>query len=659
MSATLAHARLVSLVLSFAFGIVGMATGINALAKSNSSKSAVRRAASGLGATVNIDTHDVLSSGVVITVVCGLIALTSFFTLVHALLARFRWRVSAASSSADIGRHLRTVPLTGAHVLTFLTLWLFATLVPFTDFVANRQAKVTAYIGGVQLPPNLIQGTEAELGVTPVYHRLGYLRAGTVLPWIAFLFAVTSAALSYAYARSAASLIAGTNGYAAQPEVQEKEKVPEQVETQQSLVHHVGSPRLLITANESIAASSTGSRIHVALSYRDLRRAGIAYQYSFELLAVLPAPQSRAPHFTVSQSAWPPLREHLHYIRTIVVWLLYESVLQPCGNLLSLRAARQYCLQILEARSIKLWLGFRISIKCGPYALPLYEYVLTISQEVEHIWGNECGRASRALFSLNRFVMLLMAVGNALQRSVDHSYSLQDTFTRRTVVSALRVHALSVHNWYLSLPTLLLGLVPFITNTCNVIGVYYLARPIPTLVIPYCMALVPNHLVLGNSNNGIVIFSRTSIDLTRVYYLATIITHMLVGLSDSTGNLRSSRYYSETFSSTLTGQDNGALIQFILPMSSILVSRFLLNIHEAMHSSPYGESDRTVTVMSADILQSDTQTPALIFASQSCSEGGIIEDDGILMENGHIQEVVDDEAEIIDIEPADRRIRTL
>lgn len=94
-------------------------------------------------------------------------------------------------------------------------------------------------------------------------------------------------------------------------------------------------------------------------------------------------------------------------------------------------------------------------------------------------------------------------------------------------------------------------------------------------------------------------------------------------------------------------------------MSSILVSRFLLNIHEAMHSSPYGESDRTVTVMSADILQSDTQTPALIFASQSCSEGGIIEDDGILMENGHIQEVVDDEAEIIDIEPADRRIRTL
>lgn len=320
-------------------------------------------------------------------------------------------------------------------------------------------------------------------------------------------------------------------------------------------------------------------------------------------------------------------------------------------------------------------------------ALPLYEYVLTISQEVEHIWGNECGRASRALFSLNRFVMLLMAVGNALQvvpfathKSCEIgqfvlTVSQLMLFVVLAVVSALRVHALSVHNWYLSLPTLLLGLVPFITNTCNVIGVYYLARPIPTLVIPYCMALVPNHLVLGNSNNATII-TRICVILSELIVVAVTLRSTYRHASRSFRLdrkpslvallLRDGVMYflllfvlnlSDIF--VLTVADNGALIQFILPMSSILVSRFLLNIHEAMHSSPYGESDRTVTVMSADILQSDTQTPALIFASQSCSEGGIIEDDGILMENGHIQEVVDDEAEIIDIEPADRRIRTL
>lgn len=320
-------------------------------------------------------------------------------------------------------------------------------------------------------------------------------------------------------------------------------------------------------------------------------------------------------------------------------------------------------------------------------ALPLYEYVLTISQEVEHIWGNECGRASRALFSLNRFVMLLMAVGNVLQvvpfathKSCEIgqfvlTVSQLMLFVVLAVVSALRVHALSVHNWYLLLPTLLLGLVPFITNTCNVIGVYYLARPIPTLVIPYCMALVPNHLVLGNSNNATII-TRICVILSELIVVAVTLRSTyrhasrsfrldrkpsLVALLLRDGVM----YFLLLFVLNLSDifvlivADNGALIQFKLPMSSILVSRFLLNIHEAMHSSPYGESDRTVSVMSADILQSDTQTPALIFASQSCSEGGIIEDDGILMENGHIQEVVDDEAEIIDIEPADRRIRTL
>lgn len=238
-------------------------------------------------------------------------------------------------------------------------------------------------------------------------------------------------------------------------------------------------------------------------------------------------------------------------------------------------------------------------------ALPLYEYVLTISQEVEHIWGNECGRASRALFSLNRFVMLLMAVGNVLQvvpfathKSCEIgqfvlTVSQLMLFVVLAVVSALRVHALSVQNWYLSLPTLLLGLVPFITNTCNVIGVYYLARPIPTLVIPYCMALVPNHLVLGNSNNATII-TRICVILSELIVVAVTLRSTyrhasrsfrldrkpsLVALLLRDGVM----YFLLLFVPNLSDifvlhvADNGALIQFILPMSSILVSRFLLN----------------------------------------------------------------------------------
>ncbi|CCM01785.1 uncharacterized protein FIBRA_03852 [Fibroporia radiculosa] len=193
MSKTVAVLRLVSLALSFVFGIVALSVDINALAKSNSQKSTLRKDVPS-GVTVNIDTQDVFSSGVVVTVVCGLIGLTSLLALVHSF---FRSLTSPF--------HRRTVPLFGAHLLTFLTIWLFATIIPFTDFVANRQAKISASLGGVPLSQTIIQATEQQLGFTPVYHKLGYLRTGAILPWFAFLFGATSAALSYVYARQAAT----------------------------------------------------------------------------------------------------------------------------------------------------------------------------------------------------------------------------------------------------------------------------------------------------------------------------------------------------------------------------------------------------------------------------------------------------------------------
>ena len=72
--------RLLSLVLLFAFGIAGMGVGINALVKFNDEQRRFKSAAPG-GATVHTDANDVLDSGYVITVVCGLIALASFLFL--------------------------------------------------------------------------------------------------------------------------------------------------------------------------------------------------------------------------------------------------------------------------------------------------------------------------------------------------------------------------------------------------------------------------------------------------------------------------------------------------------------------------------------------------------------------------------------------------
>ncbi|GBE87313.1 predicted protein [Sparassis crispa] len=79
-----------------------------------------------------------------------------------------------------------------------LSVWLFAALVPFTDFVANRQANVSATLDGIALPQSVIQAVQAQSGVTGTYHEISYLRLATVFPrWIAFLFGALSAVLSY------------------------------------------------------------------------------------------------------------------------------------------------------------------------------------------------------------------------------------------------------------------------------------------------------------------------------------------------------------------------------------------------------------------------------------------------------------------------------
>lgn len=203
--------RIASLFLSFAFGVVGMGVGINALVKFKHEKHQLE-AAVPAGASVSVDTSDVLDAGYVLTVVCGLLALASLAFLVPAFLAR--------------ARAPRTLRIEGA-VLAFLSVWLFATLVPFTDFFANRSAKITAFIGAIQIQPQVIQQVVASLGATTEYRHVDYLRLPAVLQWFAFLFGTTSAVLSFLDARGTRTIKAypvSSAGVDREEEVSEKDK---------------------------------------------------------------------------------------------------------------------------------------------------------------------------------------------------------------------------------------------------------------------------------------------------------------------------------------------------------------------------------------------------------------------------------------------------
>lgn len=163
--------RSVALFMSFAFGVIGMSVGINALVKSNNLKAFVRAAAPP-GVSVDINTHDIISSGAVLTVGCGLLALTSLLTF---LLTFLRPRA-------------RKTHRFSGFLHFFWVVWILATVIAYDVIARNREAKVTAFLAGGQLPDSFVQQQEQLLGVTPKYWPHNYIKLPAILPWFAFLF---------------------------------------------------------------------------------------------------------------------------------------------------------------------------------------------------------------------------------------------------------------------------------------------------------------------------------------------------------------------------------------------------------------------------------------------------------------------------------------
>ena len=78
---------------------------------------------------------------------------------------------------------VRTVPQRFvAPLFFFCATFIFASLVPFDVFYANRSAKVTAHIGSITVPPSVVQQIQEAAGLSPVYKDKLY-RAFRVFIW--------------------------------------------------------------------------------------------------------------------------------------------------------------------------------------------------------------------------------------------------------------------------------------------------------------------------------------------------------------------------------------------------------------------------------------------------------------------------------------------
>ncbi|TFK32358.1 hypothetical protein BDQ12DRAFT_692554 [Crucibulum laeve] len=170
--------RLITLLLAWSWSIVGVGVGINALSKSKKTQSDLRKQVP-TGVTLNINVNDVYHSGIVATVVCGLIFL-----------------VTTASVASLFSRPIRRLRLQSL-LLAFLSTWLFATLVPFTHFVRTRRAKISAFLGGLAIPDQTVQSVEAQMGTTSVYRHINYLKLVAILMWFTLLFSIIASVVLF------------------------------------------------------------------------------------------------------------------------------------------------------------------------------------------------------------------------------------------------------------------------------------------------------------------------------------------------------------------------------------------------------------------------------------------------------------------------------
>ncbi|KAJ3799863.1 hypothetical protein GGU11DRAFT_465294 [Lentinula aff. detonsa] len=182
--------RLLSLFMAFAFAVISGSVGLNALVKSNQQTSTVRKLLP-QGTSLTVDDNDVFHSGVVITTVSALIALLTLIYMISLLLSHRKTHTSRFTRLSD-----RLLPFEWMS-LAFCAIWLFATQIPFTHFFATRSAQVTASVGNVPVPPGLVQIVENQLGFTPVYRHISYLRLLAILPWFTFLFTSIAAGVSF------------------------------------------------------------------------------------------------------------------------------------------------------------------------------------------------------------------------------------------------------------------------------------------------------------------------------------------------------------------------------------------------------------------------------------------------------------------------------
>ncbi|EAU86642.2 hypothetical protein CC1G_07300 [Coprinopsis cinerea okayama7 len=136
-------------------------------------------------ATIEVEAHNILASGIIILVFACLICIF--------LLSTFIWLIFNRA-----GRRARGFFTSGASLfipafVVFICSWLyFADLAAYTRFLASSRATVEIVVDGMarEADEELIDMLYVTLGISPYYNKWGFLRNIAIVGWIFWFFSL-------------------------------------------------------------------------------------------------------------------------------------------------------------------------------------------------------------------------------------------------------------------------------------------------------------------------------------------------------------------------------------------------------------------------------------------------------------------------------------
>ncbi|CCA72290.1 hypothetical protein PIIN_06224 [Serendipita indica DSM 11827] len=201
MSATLPlkNARLVSLALAWCFGVIGGSVGINSIVKRNQQVADLKRLVAPI--RLWVDTFDLINSGIVLAVGCGVLSVVCSIWI-GLILLDSRKRTTE-------GTHISRAPLSTRLLkfewisLAFMDIWILACAIPVTYIGRTGNAHVRAFLANNELAPSVVAATQSRLGVKSDYWHNYSVKLQVIPPWFTLLFGVIAAAISFTAARKA------------------------------------------------------------------------------------------------------------------------------------------------------------------------------------------------------------------------------------------------------------------------------------------------------------------------------------------------------------------------------------------------------------------------------------------------------------------------